>query len=839
MATITKRIRYYLASLTSGSQTENKLAARFTKSRRAQLEALESRELLAAYPYPQYYGPPTFEEFQAARGAENVVATELVAQSSADETPVITIDAFDTNATTEFDSNVPAELSEISIEEIDEIDVLFESYEVDDQFSGEYSDITEVLLDLTDDALTPIDTDIDLNINGDSVQSGGSGGSGGGASGGSGGSGHVYVSGGGAQAYYDVVLSADSTDIIQTPGYWGVSPDPSIPLVYSYTSTCSNIVSIQDFDSSSGAVYMIPTGTVGTGTITVTATNVYGSCTETISVYCGRVIGYQVVEKTYGSNIWNSVYDSGGFESNSSDAPWMMLWHENQYRWKPIFENNVAPQNYQINGVYFSSRDKETTDPYLGFAGNSYTPAPTSGGASIGNLPESDWPYAIGTPAYYGEKDIDVTVSISGFNLHQQGTFYIGYNSCTLDLNHSNSATQQQQRVALNRVYNVSWKAVDSNNAIRLGEDPNDNTQYRCFPEKYFPDSLLPHHQTNVSVRIFSQIPTGMHGTVFANYFDPLNRYGSDKEIVASYLNGVRKYSGSRDNNGSVTALNENECALELVFTNSDTNSGKTQKTFSFTFEVANAGDNYIIAVHPNNIIDTRYEIRDLEIIDINDDSTYDFELVYHNDDSSLPSVIVNSSLISPVLNVWRTLHIEKDVLTRTEPDNSVTAAVEPFTNGFVTSELSRACIVLEECADNDNYTIESCDIIINSTQSGLVVDPSTPLPTARDNSSSPYYWVIYGIGAFSSSSQSILGITTDHRFYIFNDTIKSMCNNDSYLIYIYQQGVALHEICHLFQLADDPYGIGAMSYQNVGDLDEFRLTNANIRAIQKVVMVQ
>ncbi len=108
MATITARIRYFLAFFSSGSQTENKLAVRLAKPRHAQLEALESRELLAAYPYPQYYGSPTLEEFQAARGDENVVATELVAQSSINENPVIAIDALDSNVTTEFVSIIPA-----------------------------------------------------------------------------------------------------------------------------------------------------------------------------------------------------------------------------------------------------------------------------------------------------------------------------------------------------------------------------------------------------------------------------------------------------------------------------------------------------------------------------------------------------------------------------------------------------------------------------------------------------------------------------------------------------------------------------------------------------------
>ncbi|MBQ7815132.1 MAG: hypothetical protein IJ387_11650, partial [Thermoguttaceae bacterium] len=183
-----------------------------------------------------------------------------------------------------------------------------------------------------------------------SPRSGGSGDSGGsGGSSNSGGSGvsggendsAPFLSGGADKAgYVDLVFSADDVNdadavFTATVSSWFICSGsaPTYEINGSQELTCVTV----NFNASTSRLSVAPSGIVGKGSFTVTAQNDAGSCSVKVNVYSGRVVGYELEERVWGGD-WSGVEDSGTAESG---VGWNLLWRENEYRWKPIFENGI------------------------------------------------------------------------------------------------------------------------------------------------------------------------------------------------------------------------------------------------------------------------------------------------------------------------------------------------------------------------------------------------------------------------------------------------------------------------------------------------------------------
>ena len=124
---------------------------------------------------------------------------------------------------------------------------------------------------------------------------------------------------------------------------------------------------------------------------------------------------------------------------------------------------------------------------------------------------------------------------------------------------------------------------------------------------------------------------------VHADWFDPDNPKGNTKQ---SPLLNVEKH-GQRDNHGEITSLSPNP----LVFM-SATNKVSIA---TCTIDPAHAGDNYIVAVHPNSETLSKYRFK----------STNGKILQRPNNSGGWVNLV--QTMQTEMLTVWRTLWIELD----------------------------------------------------------------------------------------------------------------------------------------------------------------------------------
>ncbi len=562
---------------------------------------------------------------------------------------------------------------------------------------------------------------------------------------------------------------------------------------------------------------------IGQGSFTVRATNSKGNCDVTINVYSGRVVGYALEEKVWGG-------DWGGVEDSESGANgWNLLWRENEYRWTPIFDDGVAPDAEQIRTVAVGVKTGENAttgeDVISNFASATYSLQYDSGGsdAVAENIP-NPWPCVVGVPSGYGEKEIAMSVTLSGADISDNSKYCVATSTATLEQNNDDPETAvNRPRVAVTEVQSVTWEEpTDSSRPTRLQDDPQDSgTAQRFFPEQLSPTSDVVANQITAKVTLAAQIPQGMEGTVSLNWFDPANPIGSQTPIPV--IDGkTQQTAGKRDNNGAAELS-----TTELTFNQS---LGTSKRSATLTVTQANAGDNYVVAAHPNASGLGTYRIVDEGVVPTQKSTMKYVTNVAANVMNALPE-----NLQTPKLTVWRTLWVERDQL-KLAPNNVIQAGF-PSIDGVVTSELARACIDVREY-DYNNVTS------ISASEFSNVVSPSDVANVGLPGRNSPQptnnFWTVQVIGAFRAKLNKVIyGHYGNNTIMVYNWTLENAVtdwnekHNDNIGVVESKQRTVLHELCHALWLVDIPekdrktptINVGIMSYQDMGS----RLQHTNI----------
>ncbi len=206
----------------------------------------------------------------------------------------------------------------------------------------------------------------------------------------------------------------------------------------------------------------------------------------------------------------------------------------------------------------------------------------------------------------------------------------------------------------------------------------------------------------------------------------------------------------------------------------------------------ANAGDNYIIAVHPNSSGLTSYRFDE-------DDETLEYYDPKQDETQSLQIGRYQTS----TLTVWRTLNVECDTMEYYPGATDTGTVITPpdpsqYLDDFVASELARACVITSVYTPNTHQppvghnpmTDEEYDLIHGRINSG----------SGRDIlGNTPLFWTVRivmaskkrdnVIGAFNSGTNTIL-----MRY----ETMKELWSNATAenLGMVIRWGL-LHEIAH------------------------------------------
>jgi hypothetical protein len=290
-----------------------------------------------------------------------------------------------------------------------------------------------------------------------------------------------------------------------------------------------------------------------------------------------------------------------------------------------------------------------------------------------------------------------------------------------------------------------------------------------------------------ITVTVAHPIPTALQGTVHIDWFDPDNPIGSTK--IPSDTNNIA--ASIRDNHGIILNLNPKT----MVFNHNSS----TRQSAKLNIGNAYAGDNYIIAAHPNSGV--------LSKAKIDSDSNITVPAATQGSGGSPSGGSGGAQGIpldkSPTLTVWRTLWAEKDVMT-----HNLETADAALIDGFVKWQLAGACIDLKEYSPNLSVTIAG-DVprpdwtqTLHDKYSAIRNSPFT----------SDTFWTVHTIGAFEHESdlhsEFVIPPNSNNplnTIYIFNTKIQASYpsspeNPDSNSA---KRGTLLYELGHAFGLED------------------------------------
>jgi len=388
-----------------------------------------------------------------------------------------------------------------------------------------------------------------------------------------------------------------------------------------------------------------------------------------------------------------------------------------------------------------------------------------------------------------------------------------------------------------------------SNVAIQLGQNSVYNGGgLRCFPEQSEPGPNADiHNKILTQVTLAAAIPSGMTGTVFVDWFDPDNPRGS---TITPDHNGP----GKRENHGNMVIDGEVinvvggvpvRKGAELTFAG-----GTQQQQKICTIDPAHAGDNYIIAAHPNEGIVDNYRLQS------------DGKTLYRPSPNGM--IPLEASLQTPMLTVWRMLWIEFDRMYKPkgkDPQGNylpfepgVDQLAKAFPPGIIApgshiaTELARACIVPEEFMANTVVEVPGpLKVEENEFISVRNVINHEPYRSVKNNYET--FWTLQVVSAFES--WGIYGVNRGNITFMFNTNIEAGYNAEGLTVGLNKifSIVLLHEIGHALWLEDAldkndltaqpvagvTYGVmlnkGPLRGHLVNDNDIF--TIENIRTIQ------
>ncbi len=262
------------------------------------------------------------------------------------------------------------------------------------------------------------------------------------------------------------------------------------------------------------------------------------------------------------------------------------------------------------------------------------------------------------------------------------------------------------------------------------------------------------------------------------DWFDPNNSIGSTK--TPSVTNN--KAGSIRDNHGTILSL----APKTLTFNQNNV----VHRIAKLNIGNAHAGDNYIIAAHPNS------GVLQEAVIDPSSNISVPVETQGSGGSPSGGSGGAQAIPLdkSPTLTVWRTLWTERDQVT--VPPAYPEAGL-PLINGVVATELARACVDVKEYLPNQNV-----NVVGEFFRPAWSTDVKNQY-SAASNSFEPSntFWTVLMIGAFKHVN-GYWGSFNENMAFVYNSQIDSDFQDQGERVSA-RQVVALHELGHAFGLDD------------------------------------
>lgn len=374
-------------------------------------------------------------------------------------------------------------------------------------------------------------------------------------------------------------------------------------------------------------------------------------------------------------------------------------------------------------------------------------------------------------------------------------------------------------RYCFNAVSSVAWE--NSQESLTPGETSSHlnlisdgSNGYKAFVEQPLNTStgaLNPEKNiATARVTLAVQLPVGMTATVCVDWFDPDNPI--DCTITAS---GYGK--GKRDNHGTISQISSNVLTFNVV-------TGTRFGFVTLTINGGYAGDNYILAAHPNFGVMERAEVRNNNVVvpvtDNNASGGSSSSGGSSGGDDAYAAFLDKTSM----LTVWRSLWVERDRMTLTFPNESVLTADSVLIDGIVETQLARACVDVKEYSPNNFVLVQG-------------VEKDNPQAywenylTYRDCPvSSNSFWAIYSIGAFNTVRVSptirngnvvaVYNWKIDAKLIEWNDRYPNSTISDASLL---KRRIFLHELGHFLGLEHESTGVMWMDVNEEGELRDLQ----------------
>ena len=276
---------------------------------------------------------------------------------------------------------------------------------------------------------------------------------------------------------------------------------------------------------------------------------------------------------------------------------------------------------------------------------------------------------------------------------------------------------------------------------------------YRVFPEALMPNQRS-YNKVHAKVTLALAVPPGMHAIVNLKSFDPINmlHYEFNPDEGDNYGALVNWHNSLRF-----------DASIPKTFPQHDDNTAQVQYYYG-AINPAHAGDNYILAVHPNavglNSIRLTANKLNLER--------------RHNDGGW---VHLDENMESGILEVWRTLNVECDTMLYIDaPVPFVTPLITPpspsdYLTGLVKEGLADACVVTKIFTPNPNQAPSPGRNPLTWIHEGWLLNGAPGVHSGRNISgNSHFFWTVRAV----VSSRAPSGPRHNHlgTFYCGHNTI-------------------------------------------------------------------
>ncbi|MGN0930924.1 MAG: hypothetical protein ACI4NP_04330, partial [Thermoguttaceae bacterium] len=352
-------------------------------------------------------------------------------------------------------------------------------------------------------------------------------------------------------------------------------------------------------------------------------------------------------------------------------------------------------------------------------------------------------------------------------------------------------------------IVSTSWETSSHLNLISDGsngvkafvEQPLNTSTGALNPEKNI---------ATARVTLAVQLPAGMTGTVHVDWFDPDNPIGST--ITAS---GYGK--GKRDNHGTISQISSNVLTFD---------SQTKTRLLTLTIDGGYAGDNYILAAHPNFGVMGRAEVRNNNVVVPSIDNNASGGSSNSGGSSGGDYVYAANLDKTSMLTVWRSLWVERDQMTYTSDTGSVQTAAPVLIDGFVKTELARACVDVREYTPNPRTVTQGVEVITALDPPSISLVRDSPAPTDS-------FWTVLALasfrydisnnrlGQFTANTALVYQLAIETNIQTWNDARPDLQIEDSSDC---SRRVSLHELGHAFGLMDKKaeQDKGVMSYKGI-----------------------